>query len=87
MDEYSANGIYQAGFFLRGGGLIELIGPLDPANEDDGFVKFMKKRGEGFQQMSVDASAGGSRLQRDQTMRFPLPLYRNRIGSCSEKEL
>lgn len=57
--ENKANGVYQAGFFLRGGGLIELIGPLDPANEDDGFVKFMKKRGEGFQQMSVDASAGG----------------------------
>ena len=35
----------QAGFFLRGGGLIELIGPVDPNDANDGFVKHMQKRG------------------------------------------
>eukprot|EP00935_MAST-01C_sp_MAST-1C-sp1_P000923 g923.t1 len=56
--ENKAAHIIQAGFFLRGGGLIELIGPVDPNDANDGFVKHMQKRGEGFQQMSLDASAG-----------------------------
>jgi hypothetical protein len=32
---------------LKGGGLIELIGPLDPADAENGFVKMMKARGGG----------------------------------------
>ena len=57
IDNKAAN-IIQAGFFLRAGGLIELIGPRDPTDETDDFVKFMKTRGEGFQHLSLDASAG-----------------------------
>eukprot|EP00747_Dinoflagellata_sp_TGD_P179604 gnl/TRDRNA2_/TRDRNA2_30658_c0_seq1.p1 gnl/TRDRNA2_/TRDRNA2_30658_c0~~gnl/TRDRNA2_/TRDRNA2_30658_c0_seq1.p1 ORF type:complete len:294 (-),score=65.68 gnl/TRDRNA2_/TRDRNA2_30658_c0_seq1:44-925(-) len=51
-------GIVQAIFLLKGGGLIELVGPLDPLDEKNRFVKFMKKRGEGFQHLSLDGSAG-----------------------------
>jgi len=50
--------ICQAGFFLRGGGLIELIAPLDPKDESNGFVKMIKKRGEGLSHISLDGSAG-----------------------------
>lgn len=53
-----ATGIRQAGFFLKGGGMIELIGPLDPSDASSGFVKLMKTRGEGFKHLSLDGSAG-----------------------------
>ena len=56
--ENKAAGIVQAGFFLKGGGLIELIGPVDADNIDDPFVKIMAERGEGFEQLSLDGSAG-----------------------------
>ena len=39
--ENKAAGIVQAGFFLKGGGLIELIGPVDADNIDDPFVKII----------------------------------------------
>lgn len=51
-------GIWQAGFFLPGGGMIELIAPQDPSDPNNGFVKMIKKRGEGFQHLSLDGSAG-----------------------------
>lgn len=54
------NGIIQAGFMLRGGGLIELIGPLNPEDPNDNFAKFMKRRGEGFQHLSLDATEGAA---------------------------
>ena len=43
-----AAGIVQAGFFLKGGGLIELIGPIDSSDKENGFVKLMEERPEGF---------------------------------------
>merc|ERR1719221_1650848 len=53
-----AAGVIQAIFPLRGGGLIELIGPKDPTDANDKFVKFVETRGEGFHLLSVDGSAG-----------------------------
>merc|ERR1712190_388152 len=41
-----------------GGGLIELIGPLDPNDSNSGYVKFIKKKGEHFGHLSLDGSAG-----------------------------
>lgn len=57
MENKAAN-VLQTGFFLRGGGLIELISPLNPKDQNDKFVQFLEKRGEGFQHLSLDASAG-----------------------------
>jgi len=56
--ENKAAGVVQAGFFLRGGGLIELVGPADPHSDSSGFAKLMKTRGEGFEFLALDGSAG-----------------------------
>ena len=53
-----AAGIVQAGFFLKGGGLIELIGPIDSSDKENGFVKLMEERPEGFKHLSLDGSPG-----------------------------
>ena len=51
-------GFVQASFFLSGGGLIELVGPMDPNDDADSFVRFMAKRGDGFKHLTLDGSAG-----------------------------
>lgn len=56
----TAGGFAQAFFFLKGGGLIEIVGPNDNvANKATAdFARYMAKRGDGFKYLTLDGSAG-----------------------------
>lgn len=88
--ENEGHGIIQAGFFLKGGGLIELIGPLDPSDSQSVFVQLMQTRPEGFKHLSLDGSAGVVEELRAAGVRCRTTdpqhcdLHRDTISGCSE---
>ena len=52
-------GFTQALFFLRGGGMIELIGPTPNGGQaSENFLKTVQSQGEGFYLLSLDGTAG-----------------------------
>jgi len=54
-----AMGFTQALFFLRGGGMIELIGPTPNGGQaSENFLKTVQSQGEGFYLLSLDGTAG-----------------------------
>eukprot|EP01046_Picozoa_sp_COSAG06_P014121 COSAG06_NODE_866_length_11869_cov_7.914019_6_plen_251_part_00 len=58
VHENTETGMWQAIFRLQGGGLIELVAPLDPSDSTNAIVQQLELRGEGMNNLSLDGSMG-----------------------------
>ena len=56
--ENTDGGMIQSIFPLAGGGIIELIAPLDDSDSENAIVQALATRGEGMNHLSLDGSAG-----------------------------
>ena len=56
--ENKDGGMIQSIFPLAGGGIIELIAPLDDSDSENAIVQALATRGEGMNHLSLDGSAG-----------------------------